>query len=50
MSFDSWAATAFIYEFLGDKERAIYPRQKSVELDPLNVEIRKLLEADQAKN
>ena len=50
MSFDSWAATASIYEFLGNKERAIYPRQRSVELDPLNVEIKKLLEADQAKS
>jgi O-antigen ligase len=50
MSFESWAATAMIYEFLGDKQRAIYPRQKSVDLDPLNKEIRKLLEIDQGKN
>jgi O-antigen ligase len=50
MSFDSWAATAIIYEFLGDKERAIYSRQKSVDLDPLNLEIKNLLEIDQAKN
>jgi O-antigen ligase len=50
MSFESWAATAMIYEFLGDKQRAIYPRQKSVDLDPLNKEIRKLLEIDQGEN
>lgn len=50
MSFESWAAAAMIYEFLGDKERAIYPRQRSVDLDPLNLEIKKLLETDQAKN
>lgn len=50
MSFESWAATAMIYEFLGDKERAIYPRQQSVNLDPLNLEIKKLLEEDQARN
>lgn len=50
MSFDSWAATAYIYEFLGDKERAVYPRQQSVNLDPLNLEIKKLLATDQGKN
>jgi len=50
MSFDSWAATARIYEFLGEKEKAIYSRQRSVELDPLNLEIKKLLEEDQAEN
>lgn len=50
MSFESWAATAMIYEFLGDKKRAIYSRQQSVDLDPLNLEIKKLLEEDQARN
>jgi O-antigen ligase len=50
MSFESWAATAKIYEFLGEKKKAIYPRQRSVDLDPLNLEIRKLLEEDQAEN
>ena len=50
MSFESWAATAVIYEFLGDKQRAIYPRQKSVELDPLNLEVKKLLEEDLKRN
>jgi O-antigen ligase len=50
MSFESWAATAKIYEFLGEKEKAIYPRQRSVDLDPLNIEIRSLLEEDQVKN
>ena len=49
-SYESWDATAQIFEGLGDKERAQYPRQRSVELDPLNLEIRKLLETDQAKN
>ena len=49
-SYESWDTTAQIYEILGDKERAIYPRQRSIELDPLNLEIKKLLEADQAKN
>jgi uncharacterized hydantoinase/oxoprolinase family protein len=50
MSFESWAATAKIYEFLGEKEKAIYPRQQSVDLDPLNLEIKKLLEEDQGRN
>jgi O-antigen ligase len=50
MSFESWAATARIYEFLGEKKKAIYPRKRSVDLDPLNLEIRKLLEEDQAEN
>jgi tetratricopeptide (TPR) repeat protein len=50
MSFESWAATAKIYEFLGEKEKAIYSRQRSVDLDPLNLEIKKLLEVDQAEN
>jgi O-antigen ligase len=50
MSFESWKATAFVYEFLGDKKRAKYPLQRSVELDPLNVEIKKLPEQDQTGN
>jgi O-antigen ligase len=50
MSFESWAATAKIYESLGEKEKAIYSRQRSVDLDPLNLEIKKLLEVDQAEN
>jgi O-antigen ligase len=49
-SFESWDATARILEGVGDKEQAAYPRQRSVELDPLNLEIKKLLETDQAKN
>lgn len=49
-SFEAWDTTAQIYEILGNKEQAIYPRQRSIELDPLNLEIKKLLEADQAKN
>lgn len=46
-SFESWDATAKIFEGLGDKEQAIFPRQRSVELDPLNLEIKKLLETNQ---
>jgi O-antigen ligase len=49
-SYESWDVTAQIYESLGDKEQAVFPRQRSVELDPLNPEIKKLLEADQGKN
>jgi O-antigen ligase len=49
-SFESWDATARIYESLGDGQRAVYPRQQSVRLDPLNKELKKLLEVDQLKN
>ena len=49
-SYESWDTTAQIYEILGDKDLAIYPRERSIKLDPLNLEIRKLLEANQAKN
>lgn len=49
-SYESWNATAQIYESLGEKELAINPRQRSVDLDPLNLEIKKLLETDLAKN
>jgi O-antigen ligase len=49
-SYESWDATAQIYEGLGDKERAIHPRQRSVKLDPLNLEIKKLLETNLANN
>ncbi len=49
-SFESWDATAQIYEGLGDKKSAIEPRSKTVLLDPLNAEVRQLLEKDQAEN
>ena len=49
-SFDSWNATALIYEQLGEKSKAISYRSKSVELDPLNPQIKKLLEADMASD
>lgn len=49
-SFESWDATAQIYEGLGDKKSAIEPRLKTVLLDPLNMEVRKLLEKDQSEN
>jgi hypothetical protein len=49
-SFESWNATAQIYEGLGKRELAIKPRKRSVDLDPLNLEIKNLLETDQAKN
>jgi len=49
-SYESWDATAQIYESLGDKDQAMHPRQRSVELDPLNLEIKKLLETSQANN
>jgi O-antigen ligase len=49
-SFDSWNANALIYEQLGEKSKAISYRTKSVELDPLNSQIKKLLEADMASD
>jgi len=49
-SFESWDATAEIYEKLGRKSKAIRYRAKSVELDPLNPVIKKLLEEDLASN
>ena len=49
-SFESWDATAQIYEKLGQKSKAIRYRTKSVELDPLNSVVKKLLEEDMASN
>lgn len=49
-SFESWDATAQIYEGLGDKKSAIEPRSRTVLLDPLNTEVRQLLEKDQTEN
>jgi len=47
-SWESWNSTALIYEWLGRNKEAIYYRNKTVELDPLNVEVKELLEKDQA--
>jgi len=49
-SFESWNTTAEIFEKHGQKRKAIKFRIKSVELDPLNIEIKKLLEEDLASN
>jgi tetratricopeptide (TPR) repeat protein len=49
-SFESWNSIAEIYERLGQKEKAITYRAKSVELDPLNSVVKKLLEEDMASN
>jgi O-antigen ligase len=46
-SFDSWNATAEIYEQLGQKKKAIRYRERSVELDPLNDAIVEKLIQDQ---
>jgi O-antigen ligase len=49
-SFESWNATAEIYEKLGQKSKAIVYRKRTVELDPLNSEVKRLLEEDMASN
>jgi len=49
-SFASWNATAEIYEKLGQKSKAIIYRKRTVELDPLNSEVKRLLEEDMASN
>jgi tetratricopeptide (TPR) repeat protein len=49
-SWESWNSTAGIYESIGQKKKAISYRQKSVDLDPLNMGIQKLLEEDKASN
>jgi O-antigen ligase len=46
-SFESWNATAEIYEQLEQKKKAIRYRAKSVELDPLNNELKEKLIQDQ---
>jgi O-antigen ligase len=47
-SWESWNSTALIYEWLGRYKEAIYYRNKTVELDPLNIEVKQLLERDRA--
>jgi O-antigen ligase len=47
-SFASWDALASIYEGQGQKEKALAARKITIKLDPLNDEIKKLLESDKA--
>jgi len=49
-SFESWDALARIYENQGQKEKALIARKMTVKLDPLNEEIKKLLESDMASD
>jgi O-antigen ligase len=49
-SFESWDALARIYESQGKKEKALIARKMTVKLDPLNEEIKKLLESDMASD
>jgi O-antigen ligase len=49
-SFEAWHALAVSYEKLDQKQNAIAARQMSIKLDPLNQEIRKLLENDGQSN
>ena len=49
-SFESWDALAQIYEGRGQKEKAVIAREMTVKLDPLNEEIKKLLESDKASD
>ena len=44
--FEGWDTLASIYEQTGRKELSIEPRKKSIELDPLNNELKRLLAAD----
>jgi O-antigen ligase len=49
-SFASWDALASIYEGQGQKEKAIAARKVTIKLDPLNDEIKKLLDSDKASS
>jgi O-antigen ligase len=49
-SFESWDALARMYEGQGQKEKALIARKMTVKLDPLNEEIKKLLESDMASD
>ncbi len=44
--FEGWDTLASIYEQTGQKQLAIEPRSKTIELDPLNDELKRLLAAD----
>jgi O-antigen ligase len=49
-SFEAWHALAVSYEKLGQKQNATTAREMSIKLDPLNQEIKKLLENDRQSN
>lgn len=49
-SFEAWDSLARIYESSGEKNKAIFARKKTVFLDPLNQEIKKLLAEDLTTN
>lgn len=49
-SFESWDALARIYEGLGQREKAAFARKVTIKLDPLNADLKKLLETDLAPN
>ena len=44
--FEGWDTLAAIYEQTGRKSLAVTARQKTVELDPLNEELKTLLATD----
>lgn len=46
-SFEAWDAVARIYEGLGERQKAIFAREKTTLLDPLNDDLKKLLLEDQ---
>jgi cytochrome c-type biogenesis protein CcmH/NrfG len=49
-SFEAWDSLARIYESNGEKNKAVFARKKTVLLDPLNQDIKKLLAEDLATN
>ena len=49
-SFEAWDALARIYETDGDRENAVSARKRSIFLDPLNEDLKKLLTNDLASN
>jgi O-antigen ligase len=49
-SFEAWDSLARIYESNGEKNKAVFARKKTVFLDPLNQDIKKLLAEDLATN
>lgn len=42
--YESWNTLAKFYEATGQKSLAIEPRRKSIELDPMNLDLKKILE------
>jgi O-antigen ligase len=49
-AFDAWDSVARIYEGLGERQKAIFARKKTILLDPLNEDLKKLLLEDQSSN